>query len=88
MIKLYFDSEMDKRIEYSRNKGNAHKGPEGVKGYVFTESEFCHYLFILGLLQYESEILPKQTGEPYKPYYFIKGDEVYCRSDAVQGETA
>jgi hypothetical protein len=53
------NQELDSRIESARLAGNNKR---------HTADEFQHYLFILGLLKYESEILPYETGKPYIPY--------------------
>ena len=36
--------------------------------YKYTEKDFLHYIFMLGLLDYEMRIQPAFTGKPYKPY--------------------
>jgi hypothetical protein len=81
MSKIYFDEKTDRRIEFDRLLCNSRK-KEGDR--IFTEGDFQHYIFMLGLMDYESRILPKQTGKPYKPYYFIQGEEVICRSEPVE----
>ena len=88
MSKIYFDEETDRRIEFERLMCNSHKMMDD-KGndvtFTFTENDFRHYIFRLGLLDYEDRIiLPKQTGKPYKPYYFIQGEEVICRCEPVE----
>jgi len=85
MSKIIFDDEDDRRIEYNRLKMNIHNEKKG-RG-LYSESQFRRYLFTLGLMQYEYKILPELTGEPYKAYYYIQGDEVKARSD-VQGVIA
>jgi hypothetical protein len=49
----------------------------------FTKDEFNHYLFMLGLLQCEFEILPRLTGKSYKPYYSIQEEDVISQSGEV-----
>ena len=82
MSKIYFDEDDDRRIEFNRLMHNSHDKD----GYSFGEGEFRRYIFMLGLLDFEGRILPKMTGKPYKPYYFIQGEEVLCRCEPV-GET-
>ena len=82
MSNINFPDETERRIEFDRLMGNSHKKGDG---YIFKAEEFRRYIFMLGLLKYESEILPKQTG---KPYYFIQGEEVICRCEPVKEETA
>jgi hypothetical protein len=53
------NQELDNRIESARLAGN---------NKCHTADEFRYYLFMLGLLKYESEILPCETGKPYIPY--------------------
>jgi hypothetical protein len=53
------NKELDSRIETARLAGNNKR---------HTADEFRHYLLILGLLEYESEILPYETGKPYIPF--------------------
>jgi len=81
MSNIIFDNEDDRRIEYNRLQMNIRNEKEGK--YIFSEREFRHYLFNLGLMDYEYRILPKITGEPYKPYYYIQGEEVKERREAV-----
>ncbi len=81
MSKITFDNEDDRRIEYNRLKMNIHNAKKGQE--LFSESNFRYYLFTLGLMDYEYRILPKITGEPYKPYYYIQGEEVKERGEAV-----
>jgi hypothetical protein len=73
MSKIAFDDEMDRRIEFNRIEGNSQ----------MEESDFRHYLFTLGLLRYEFDILPQSTGKPYKAYYSIQGEKVVGRSGEV-----
>jgi len=81
MSKIYFDEETDKRIEFDRLMGNSHK-KEGE--YIFTKEDFRLYIFRLGLMDFESRIFPELSGKPYKPYYFIQGEEVICRYKPVE----
>jgi hypothetical protein len=71
MSKIIFDEELDRCIEFYRSKANSREG-----GFVFTEDVFRHLLFIIGLTHYEEKILPKLTGEPYKPYYYTQGKKI------------
>ena len=60
----------DHRIEDARlalNNSGQDKG-----WYQFSSEEFKRYLFMLGLVYCESEVLPKLTGEPYTPYALKK----------------
>jgi len=87
MSKIIFDDELDKRIEFHRRLAN-NTGP-----FIYTEADFRHYLFTLGLLDYEFRILPKRTGKPYKPYYSLQGEILVSRGgeilkDYSEGETA
>jgi len=87
MSSIVFSEETDKRIEFDRLMCNSRKmmDDEGNDvSYTFSESEFRLYLFRLGLMDFESRILPKTTGKPYKPYYFIQGEEVICRSEPIE----
>ena len=81
MSKIYFDEETDRRIEFDRLMCNSHR-KEG--DYIFKEGDFRHYIFRLGLMDFEDRILPKQTGKPYQPYYFIQGEEVICRCEPIE----
>jgi len=80
MSGIVFSKETDRRIEFDRLLCNSRK-KEG--GLIYTEGDFRHYIFRLGLLDYESRILPKQTGKPYKPYCFIRGENVLCRCEPI-----
>ena len=81
MSKIIFDNEDDRRIEYNRLKMNIHHAKKEQE--LFSESQFRHYIFMLGLLDYEYRILPKITGKLYKPYYYIQGEEVKERGDDI-----
>jgi hypothetical protein len=82
MSKIVFDDNLDRRIEFARIKSNRQKEKEG-RGLLFTESDFRHHLFMLGLMEYEFRILPEITGEPYKPYYSIQEENVIDQSGEV-----
>ena len=77
MSKIIFDDDQDKRIEYNRRLHNK------TSGLIFSEADFRHYLFMLGLLEYESEILPKKTGKPYKLYYSLQGEILVGRGGEI-----
>ena len=79
MRKIIFDNEDDRRIEYNRLKGNIHHEKKGQR--LYSENSFRRFLFMLGLMDYEYRILPEITGESYKPYYYIQGEEVKERSE-------
>jgi len=74
MSKIAFDNQTDRRIEFNRLMKNAHAEKTGASS--FSESDFRHYLFMLGLLQFEYSILPELTGKPHKPYYSLQGEKL------------
>ena len=89
MSKIVFDEETDRRIEFNRLMWNSHRmtSDEGIDvSSTFTENQFRHYIFRLGLLDFEGRIFPELSGKPYEPYFFIQGEEVLCRCEPT-GET-
>jgi len=74
MSNIIFNKEDDRHIEYNRLKMNIHIEKEGK--HIFSESEFRHYIFMLGLMRFEDKVLPELTGKPYEPYYYIQGEEI------------
>jgi hypothetical protein len=80
MSHIVFNKETDRRIEYNR------LAIEGEKP--MSENNFRHWIFMLGLLHYEEKVVPKKTGKPYVPYYFIKGEDVFCKADALPKQEA
>ena len=70
MSYIAFTEEMDRQIEYYRHLANS------TSPFIYTEDDFRHYLFVLGLQDLSFRILPKRTGKPYKPYYSFKGKKL------------
>jgi len=70
MSYIAFDKDQDRQIEFYRRLCNK------TGSFIFTEDDFRHYLFVLGLQDFEFRILPKRTGEPYRPYYSFKGEKL------------
>jgi hypothetical protein len=75
MSHIAFNQEQDRRIEYAR-LAIKRETP-------MSKDDFRHFIFTLGLLEYESRIIPHKTKKPYVPYYFIKGEDVFCKADAL-----
>jgi len=75
MSSIAFNEELDRRIEYNRR---LHNQPGSL---ILTEADFRHYIFMLGLLEYEFTFIPKMTGKSYKPYCHLQSDEVKTRNE-------
>jgi len=87
MSSIVFSEETDRQIEFDRFMWNSHRmtSDEGIDdSSTFTKNDFRHYIFRLGLLDFESRIFPELSGKPYKPYFFIQGEEVICRCEPVE----
>jgi len=63
MSVLSLHPDIAERVETARQIFNSRGGFTE-----HTEKDFLHYIFMLGLLEYEYRIQQKITGEPYKPY--------------------
>jgi len=59
---LSLHPDIAERVETARQINNSKPG------LAFTEKDFLHHIFMLGLLDYEYRIQPKITGKPYKAY--------------------
>jgi len=64
------------RAEFVRHAINNIPG-----GHVFTERDFNHTVFLVGLIKYELQILPDLTGIEYKPYYLRKSPNLITGQD-------
>jgi hypothetical protein len=63
MSVLSLHPDIADRVETARHIFNSRE-----VNYKHTENDFLHYIFMLGLLEYELRIQPTITGKPYKPY--------------------
>jgi hypothetical protein len=77
-MNLYIDPVTEKRV---MTLFQTHSEKE--KGYKFTTGDFFHYLFMLGILDYEYRIEPELAGKPYKPFYSTSKKNVVSRSGEV-----
>ena len=59
---LSLHPDIAERVETARQINNSKPG------LAFTEKDFLHHIFILGLLDYEYRIQPKITGKSYKVF--------------------
>ena len=62
MSVLSLHPDIAERVETARQINNSNPG------LTFTEKDFLHHIFMMGLLEWEFRIQPKIKGKPYKAY--------------------